>query len=186
MCLSAAYDNQRDHGISIEQNDKLNENEVTVQRLIITPGAGWTSKRLYFVIQFFDFGSAVTQTVELKPVGADDEFGTETPHALLKQAVETSAASPDASEGASLSVKFTVPGYGSGRTPLAPYLCMGTFHVEAWDADSLMPMGSLRATLEPLLRQGKDSVETTIDAELQLDRLPGPATVLCLISFAVS
>lgn len=65
--------------LSIEENDKLNQNEITMQLIGIRPAAGWTSKRLYFVVQFFDFGSAVTQTVAVAPLSGDaDEFGAET------------------------------------------------------------------------------------------------------------
>lgn len=95
-------------------------------------------------------------------------------HTLVKEGPPGEAAGAEGGgDSASLSISFIVPGHGSGRESLAPYLCTGAFHVEAWDADTCMPMGSLRATLESLLRQGKDSVETTLEAELRFDRLPG-------------
>ena len=164
--------------LSLEESDTLQDNELIFQAMGFTPTSAWSAKNVYFVVQFYHFAPAVTETVSVQPI--EEESGDAT-HIFVKK---NSAASAEeaASEADAKGVKvcFTVKGGQlRGETAvaesrrLASYLCTGALHVEMWDADSLLPIGSLKAQLGGLLRQGQASVESTMQLDVRSERLPG-------------
>eukprot|EP01043_Picozoa_sp_COSAG02_P015215 COSAG02_NODE_643_length_19037_cov_9.951632_8_plen_1392_part_00 len=164
--------------LSLEESDTLQDNELVFQCMGFTPTSDWTAKNVYFVVQFYHFPPAVTETVAMQPI--EDESGDAT-HIFVKTNV--AAASPDEAEAANakgVKVSFTVKGGQlRGETAvaesrrLASYLCTGALHIEMWDADALLPIGSLKAQLAGLLRQGQASVESTMQLDVRSERLPG-------------
>jgi hypothetical protein len=168
--------------LSLEESDTLQDNELVFQCMGFTPTSEWTAKNVYFVVQFYHFAPAVTETVAVQPIGEGEESGGDTTHVFVKAG---SAAAADSEEDATdakagVKVSFTVKGGQlRGETAvaesrrLASYLCTGALHMELWDADSLLPIGSLKAQLGGLLRQGQASVESTMQLDVRSERLPG-------------
>ena len=142
-----------------------------------TPAAEWTAKNVYFVVQFYHFAPAVTSTVAVQAI-EDAEDSAEVTHVFVKP--DAATATEDGEEAKGVKVIFTVKGGQlRGETAvaesrrLASYLCTGALHMELWDADTLLPIGSLKAQLGGLLRQGQASVESTMQLDVRSERLPG-------------
>ena len=162
--------------LALEESDTLQDNELVFQCMGFTPTSDWTSKNVYFVLQFYHFAPAVTETVSVQPIGDGDDDSSDVTHVFVKQSAGEEG--EDAEKG--VKVSFLVKG-GAVRGEsaiaesrrLASYLCTGAMHMEVWDADTLLPLGSLKAQMSALLRQGQPSVEETMQLDIFSERLPG-------------
>lgn len=166
--------------LTLEANDGLQVSEIIVRAVGITPRSEWTARRVYFVVQFYHFAPAVSEAVTVEPDDAQD--GKQASYHFVRES-QTSLEDTDSDEE-HVSMKFVVDGSsGSGcdsSSPqvsesrrLAAYLCSGAMHLEVWDADTLLPLGSIKTSLSGLLRQGQPSVNSTLQLDLRTDRLPG-------------
>ena len=161
--------------LALEENDALQESEIVVHATGLTPAANWTTTRLYFVVQFYHFAPAVSEVVTVRPASEGHAPGQE---GIAHNFANSDSESQTDRDGNPIGVKltFTVKCRAArddtaGAPPesrrLASYLCSGALHLEAWDADSLLPLGSLRASLAGLLRQGRPSVQSSVELDLR-------------------
>ncbi len=164
--------------LSLEESDTLQDNELIFQCMGFTPTSDWTAKNVYFVVQFYHFPPAVTETVAVQPI--EDESNDATHIFVKTNAAAASTGEAESADAKGVKVSFTVKGGQlRGETAvaesrrLASYLCTGALHIEMWDADALLPIGSLKAQLGGLLRQGQASVESTMQLDVRSERLPG-------------
>ena len=184
--------------LELEEKDALQESEIVIQMMGMTPSSGWTAKRIYFVVQFYHFAPAVTAVVEIKPATEGHETGQEgVSHNFVNSAANSTQSDIDQNKGPTLS--FSVQGNSllqsdaAHRIPesrrLAAYLCSGALHLEVWDADALIPLGSLKASFGGLLRQGRPSVQSTFELDLRPLNLAGSGEAgkkCCTMQLSVS
>lgn len=142
-------------------------------------------RALYFTFQFYCAAPVRTQPALLLPDapaaaaaaagpardGRPEVAGGSEPLATFMLARVDVAPSDGAAENASSLVTVSID---IDPTALAPhahrdfveYLCDVPLHVEAWDADSLLPFGSTLIHLGPLLRQQRGSAASARQYEL--------------------
>ena len=95
----------------------------------------------------------------MQPIEDDSNDAT---HIFVKTKTASSTDEAEAADEKGVKVSFTVKGGQlRGETAvaesrrLASYLCTGALHIEMWDADALLPIGSLKAQLGGLCGRGR-------------------------------
>uniref|UniRef100_A0A8C9SIG7 Nephrocystin 4 n=1 Tax=Scleropages formosus TaxID=113540 RepID=A0A8C9SIG7_SCLFO len=151
-----------------EELDVLQSNKLILQFLAFSrlPQEGmdpnWP-KTVYFTFQVYRFPPVRTQRLLL--VDADGAPGDEYPCILA--AVNADGTVDSGSPGLELDYlvdpDFLKP--GELRWFLR-YLALHTLHIDVWDGDSLLLVGSAAAELKHLLRQGRPAVQVTQDLEV--------------------
>ena len=144
----------RDIDLDLETSDPLGTNEFTLQCMSFTPAEDCEAKALFFVVQFYHFPPTRTECVRLVQTTAARS------RVLVR---EGPTGSPLMDQPPGLTVRYTVSGDGDGglsTRKLPSYLATACLHIEVWDAESLIQMGTVRMPLGTLLRQGTERVET--------------------------
>lgn len=138
------------YDLRLELDDPLQRNEVTIQFAAVR---GLMTRAVYFTYQFYTLpptrtevlkltgtqGITMTNAPEAVPLvrdqGSGRAFAHDEPGLALKYIVDTTTSKPREAD------------------LFAEYLATRTLHVDVWDADSRMSLGSLAIQLGGLLRQ---------------------------------
>jgi hypothetical protein len=154
----------REIDLDVETSDPLGTNEFTLQCMSFTPAKGCEVRALFFVVQFYHFPPTRTECVRLMQT-------TNTRGRVLVREGPTGQPLLDQPPG--LTVRYRVSGDGEGgltTRKLPAYLATACLHVETWDAESLIQMGTVRMPLGAMLRQGTERVETASTLEVRGER----------------
>jgi hypothetical protein len=141
--------------------NSMEDNEVLVQCMSFTQAQGGTTRALFFVVQFYHFLPVRTESAWLGQAAGSAQI-------LCRD-----GATP-ADANSSIAVKYVV----HNNTPSPPrafasYLATGVIHLEVWDAESLIQLGTVRLSLDSLLRQGRGQVEQIVNAPVRLSTTIG-------------
>ena len=152
--------------LTAEINDELTLNEITLQFAGLQYGVIDASKSsrgmshkprsVYFSYQFFTCESTRTELLKLLPadegklcvLARDDAYARNEPPLALRYVVDTSTSS------------------NTEATEFAEYLAAKTLHVDVWDSDSLMLLGTCGVPLRRLMRQGEHSTKCAIEVDI--------------------
>ncbi|XP_054625915.1 nephrocystin-4-like isoform X3 [Dunckerocampus dactyliophorus] len=154
-----------------EEMDPLQENLLVFQFLAITriPIAGVTPEwpsNIYFTFQFYRFPPVTSQQLRLLNSGkVQQKTGALFPCVLTSNHNDGSMNS----ESPGLQVQFRVDDSflkpGEKRWFLR-YLALHTMHIDIWDSDSLLLIGSTAVELKYMLRHGKMAVQALHEVEV--------------------
>ncbi|KAG2438730.1 hypothetical protein HXX76_005275 [Chlamydomonas incerta] len=161
--------------LAIEARDPRVASDVVLQFLAFRHhdhlNAPANLKSLYLTFQFYHFPPTTSDMAYLVPVRLEDDAVDST--CVLVPA-------DPARKGAGLVLKYVVDGAAeavpSGQTPqdagfeaargFAQYLAVKTLHLDVWDGDSLLQVGTASVDLQPLLRQGRDFAELLVEVPI--------------------
>uniref|UniRef100_A0A7N6BPE9 Nephrocystin 4 n=1 Tax=Anabas testudineus TaxID=64144 RepID=A0A7N6BPE9_ANATE len=166
-----------------EDADILQGNLVVIQFLAFTRipmtgvGPDWPDN-IYFTFQFYRFPPVTSQ--QLKLLTSDKvQHKTSDPLPCVLASINNDGTVSSGSPG--LQVQFRVddsfmrPGE---RRWFLRYLALHTMHVDIWDSDSLLLIGSTAIELKYMLRQGKSAVQTLHEVEVLTTDYVGEDTLL--------
>ncbi|CAH1775289.1 unnamed protein product [Owenia fusiformis] len=156
-----------------EEADDLQCNEITLQFLafskMLSSGDSPTGSKqgtVFFTFQFYKFPQVTTERLLLGTVEGDLSMDPQCLPCLLQKLNNDG------------SVLKGLPGYqmkyymdpnyltiGEGRL-FVKYLAEGTLHIDVWDGDSLLLIGSCSIELKPLCRQGREAVQVTYELDV--------------------
>ncbi|GIL84279.1 hypothetical protein Vretimale_15928 [Volvox reticuliferus] len=163
------------YDLAIEARDPRVASDIVVQFLAYrhhdTLNAPANLKSLYLTFQFYHFPPTTSEVGFLVPIRLEDD------------AVDSTSVivpSDPAKKGAGLVLKFEVDGgtepVPSGQTAqqagfeaamaFAQYLAHKTLHLDVWDGESLLQLGTASVDLQPLLRQGRDFSELLVEVPI--------------------
>lgn len=129
--------------LSRDASDVHRAHEIAIQ--IVAVKLPMAHKKVFFTFSFYQFGLTQTKTGVIDRSGGEKEGEA----AMLKV---------DNSPGG-VSVNFSVDPYLDSNA-FARYLAARILQVEVWDGDSLLPLGCFHLDLRPLLRGGREAVQT--------------------------
>ncbi|XP_072306312.1 nephrocystin-4 [Eucyclogobius newberryi] len=154
-----------------EENDSLQGNLLLLQFLAFTRvsesgvAPDWP-RRVYFTFQLYRFPPVTTQPLALltdqsEPMALLSDQSQSTAESLcLLTTVNRDGTTNSGSPGLELQFRvdrsFLRPGE---RRWFLRYLALHNLHVDVWDGDSLLLLGSTAIPLKPMLRQGKAAVQ---------------------------
>ncbi|KAK2557771.1 Nephrocystin-4 [Acropora cervicornis] len=134
-----------------EATDNLLSNEIIIQFLALSRCYNRTA---FFSFQFYRFPQIITERVYLKDLASQTQG---IPCVLQKFHKDESLSE----EPPGLTLRYLLdPSYmqpGEGRV-FNQYLLGQTLHIDVWDGDSLLLIGSAAFQLKHLLRQGREAV----------------------------
>ncbi|XP_040922087.1 nephrocystin-4 [Toxotes jaculatrix] len=166
-----------------EEADLLQGNLLVFQFLaftrIPTPGAGpdWPNN-IYFTFQFYRFPPVTSQQLKLL-TSAKVQHKTREPLPCVLASINKDGTVNSGSPG--LQVQFRVDdGFlkpGEKRWFLR-YLALHTMHIDIWDSDSLLLIGSTAIELKYMLRQGRPGVQALQEVEVLTTDYVGEDTPL--------
>ena len=140
-----------------EASDPLRSHLIVLQFLAVKLPQNF--KRLYFTTRFYTFEPLQTVAAAVtRKEGADKDDEAAVP-LLVDPQVSTS----QTATGICLSFKVDTDAEGGGGNKaqyFAKYLAARALQIEVWDADALIPIGSVQVDLRLLLRQGREAVQT--------------------------
>ena len=124
------------------------DSEVFLHCLSFSPSNGCAPQALFFVVQFYHFPAVRTECAWLK-TATGGVAGV-----LIR----------DLDGGAGIAVRFVMRNGAPCQNPrgFASYLATGCMHLEVWDAESVIQLGTARVPLACILRQGRVEVEHTL------------------------
>ena len=157
----------REVDLDIETGDPLGSTELTLQVISFTPAAGCDSRALFFVVQWFHFPPTRTECAHLHHASP-----TAQGRVLVR---EGPTGQPLTDQPPGLTVRYLVHGTGPGGSStraLPAYQASGCVHIEVWDAESLIQLGTARLPLGDMLRQGEERVETLSTVDVKSERAP--------------
>ncbi|KXZ51260.1 hypothetical protein GPECTOR_13g747 [Gonium pectorale] len=161
--------------LAIEARDPRVASDVVLQFLAYrhhdTLNAPTNLKSLYLTFQFYHFPPTTTDIGFLLPIRLEDDSVDST--CVL-------VPSDPARKGAGLVYKYVVDGgmeaIPSGQTAqqagfeaamqFAQYLGAKTLHLDVWDGESLLQLGTASVDLQPLLRQGREFAELLLEVPI--------------------
>ncbi|XP_054464915.1 nephrocystin-4 [Anoplopoma fimbria] len=166
-----------------ENTDPLQGNLLVFQFLAFTripvPGVGpdWP-ENIYFTFQFYRFPPVTSQ--QLKLLTSDKvQQKASVPLPCVLASINKDGTVDSGSPG--LQVQFRVDeGFlkpGEKRWFLR-YLALHTMHIDIWDSDSLLLIGSTAVELKYMLRQGKSAVQALHEVEVLTTDYVGEDTLL--------
>ncbi|XP_042347315.1 nephrocystin-4 [Plectropomus leopardus] len=171
-----------------EEADPLQGNLLVFQFLAFTriPTAGvgpdWPAN-IYFTFQFYRFPPVTSQQLKLL-TGDKVQQKASTPLPCVLASINKDGTVSSASPG--LQVQFKVDeGFlkpGEKRWFLR-YLALHTMHIDIWDSDSLLLIGSTAIELKYMLRQGKSAVQALHEVEVLTTDYVGEDTPLTSTDF---
>ncbi|KAG7226930.1 hypothetical protein INR49_022225 [Caranx melampygus] len=163
-----------------EETDLLQGNLLVFQFLAFTRipaagvGADWPDN-VHFTFHFYRFPSVTTQ--QLKLLTSDKvQHKTADPLPCVLASINK-----DGTVNSGLQVQFRVddsflrPGE---RRWFLRYLALHTMHIDIWDSDSLLLIGSTAIELKYMLRQGKPAVQALHEVEVLTTDYVGEDTLL--------
>ncbi|XP_062419560.1 nephrocystin-4 isoform X3 [Pungitius pungitius] len=170
-----AFDPQR------EESDPLQGNLLVFQFLafnrIPTAGvaANWP-ENIYFTFQFYRFPPVTSQ--QLKLLTSDKvQQKASVPLPCVLASINKDGTFNSASPG--LQVQFRVDSLKPGEKRwFLRYLALHTMHIDVWDSDSLLLIGSTAVELKYMLRQGKSAVQALHEVEVLTTDYLGEDTLL--------
>ncbi|GMR56640.1 hypothetical protein PMAYCL1PPCAC_26835 [Pristionchus mayeri] len=148
--------------IAIERNDRLATAEIVLQLLAMK----WNTQekspaRVYFTFQFFRIPMITT---EILSIDTRDSI-------LRRLQMNNQGEYP-----AGFTAKITIDRASlSSSEELATFLATGEVSIEAWDADSMIPLGSATLPLRSLCRRGTEAVQFYAECSVLQAALPIPA-----------
>ncbi|GFR44041.1 hypothetical protein Agub_g5201 [Astrephomene gubernaculifera] len=163
--------------LAIEARDPRVASDVVLQFLAYrhhdTLNAPANLKSLYLTFQFYHFPPTTSEMALLLPVRLTEEAAAPDGTCVLVPA-------DPSKKGAGLVMKFEVDGgteaVPSGQTAqqagfeasmaFAQYLAHKTLHLDVWDGESLLQVGTASVDLQPLLRQGRDFSELLLEVPI--------------------
>ena len=151
----------REIDLDVETSDPLGTNDFILQCMSFTPADGCEVRSLFFVVQFYHFPPTRTECVRLMQTAANGS------RIFVR---EGAAGQPLLDQPPGLTVRYRVSGDAEGglsTRSLPAYLASACLHVEAWDAESLIQLGTVRLPLGSMLRQGTERVETASTLEVR-------------------
>uniref|UniRef100_A0A8C4E689 Nephrocystin-4 n=1 Tax=Dicentrarchus labrax TaxID=13489 RepID=A0A8C4E689_DICLA len=166
-----------------EETDPLQGNLLVLQFLAFTriPTAGvgpdWPDN-VYFTFQFYRFPPVTSQQLKLLTSDKVQQKASD-PLPCVLASINNDGAVNSGSPG--LQVQFRVDeGFlrpGEKRWFLR-YLALHTLHIDIWDSDSLLLIGSTAIELKYMLRQGKSAVQALHEVEVLTTDYVGEDTLL--------
>lgn len=154
----------REIDLDLETSDPLGTNSFALQCMSFTPAEGCDVRALFFVVQFYHFPPTRTECVRLV------QTPTNSGRVLVR---EGPTGQPLLDQPPGITVRYRVSGDGVGglsTRSLPTYLATACLHVETWDAESLIQLGTVRMPLGSMLRQGTERVETTSTLQVCSER----------------
>ncbi|XP_076421881.1 nephrocystin-4 isoform X1 [Peromyscus maniculatus bairdii] len=154
-----------------EESDCRRGNEIVLQFLAFSraaqdcPGAPWP-QTVYFTFQFYRFPPETTPRLQLvKLDGTGKSSSASLSHVLVPINKDGSfeAGSPGFQLRYMVDPGFLKPGEQRWFTH---YLAAQTLHVDIWDGDSLLLIGSAGVQMKHLLRQGRPAVQVSHELEV--------------------
>nr|XP_040049231.1 LOW QUALITY PROTEIN: nephrocystin-4 [Gasterosteus aculeatus aculeatus] len=164
-----------------EESDPLQGNLLVFQFLafnrIPTAGvaANWP-ENIHFTFQFYRFPPVTSQ--QLKLLTSDKvQQQAAGPLPCVLASINKDGTFNSASPG--LQVQFRVDSLKPGeRRWFLRYLALHTMHIDVWDSDSLLLIGSTAVELKYMLRQGKSAVQALHEVEVLTTDYLGDDTLL--------
>ncbi|PAA81328.1 hypothetical protein BOX15_Mlig006472g1, partial [Macrostomum lignano] len=154
--------------LRLEEEDPMSGNELVLQFLAYSAGTGTANRprSVFLAFQFYRFPHFTTERLAL----ADTSFTEDGRAFILERAAAAAATAPG------FEVRFSAePALPGERARLAAHLRDHSLHIDVFDGDSLLYIGSCGLGLRPLLRQGKKAVQTwQVLAILQPDQPAEP------------
>ncbi|XP_067328913.1 nephrocystin-4 isoform X2 [Anolis sagrei] len=171
------YDPQR------EEADLLQNNEIVLQFLAFTripqdPATAETSpKSTYFTFQFYRFPPVTTPRLQLvKPDSSGATSPGTSPHLLIQ--INQDGTLNLGSPGFQLRYMVDPSFLKAGEQQwFLRYLAQHSLHIDAWDGDSLLLLGSAAVKMKHLLRQGRTAVQVHHELEVLAMEYKQDATV---------
>ncbi|KAM8864014.1 nephrocystin-4 isoform 2-T2 [Spinachia spinachia] len=164
-----------------EESDPLQGNLLVFQFLafnrITTAGvaANWP-ENIYFTFQFYRFPPVTSQQLKLL-TGDKVQQKARAPLPCVLASINKDGTFNSASPG--LQVQFRVDSLKPGEKRwFLRYLALHTMHIDVWDSDSLLLIGSTAVELKYMLRQGKSAVQALHEVEVLTTDYLGEDTLL--------
>eukprot|EP00057_Strongylocentrotus_purpuratus_P013382 XP_011667856.1 PREDICTED: nephrocystin-4 [Strongylocentrotus purpuratus] len=156
-----------------EINDPLQSNEIVVQFLAMSRILSFEvnqkqmPKTVFFTFQFYRYPPVTTERLLLGEIEGKLSADPQSLPFILKRLKKDSNEPDDGPPG--WMVRYNVdPSFlkpGEARLFLH-YLEKQTFHIDVWDGDSLLLLGSLAVDLKHLLRGGREAVQVTNEVDI--------------------
>ena len=166
-------DSLNDIDIQPDLNDELRANAIKITFLSVTMNErSIVPDRMCFSLRFFNFSASYTQSALLRPEMNDTKNKKYLMH--LDKAVEGwTNMRLDDSNRQKLRLKFD---FDPSYDPDIPsdvqiydflnYLAYNTMRIWIWDADGLIPIGSIKVDLKKLLRGGRVKIKNIVTYDL--------------------
>ncbi|XP_064643236.1 nephrocystin-4-like isoform X3 [Lineus longissimus] len=155
-----------------EEYDQLQSNEVTLQFLayskMFTPTAS-SSKApgtIFFTFQFYRFPQVTSERLLLGDPECELSADPKSMPCILKRLEKDSTAlsgPPGYQVKYYVDPAFLKPGEGA---LFVKHLSQQTLHIDVWDGDSLLLIGSCAVELKHLCRQGREAVQITYELDV--------------------
>ncbi|GLC73822.1 hypothetical protein PLESTF_001424700 [Pleodorina starrii] len=163
------------YDLAIEARDPRVASDIVLQFLAYrhhdTLNAPTALKALYLTFQFYHFPPTTSEVGLLVPIRLEDD---------AVGATSVLVPADPAKRGAGLVLKFDVDGGAepvpSGQSAqqagfeaamaFAQYLASKTLHLDVWDGESLLQLGTASVDLQSLLRQGRDFAELLVEVPI--------------------
>ncbi|NXD10950.1 NPHP4 protein, partial [Nothocercus nigrocapillus] len=143
----------------LEEADVLQSNEIILQFLAFTRvlqngvEAPWP-QTVFFTFQFYRFPAVTTVRLQLGDAG---DAPAASPRVLVPIREDGGLGSPGLQLKYVVDAAFLKPGE---QRCFVRYLAERSLHLDVWDGDSLLLVGSAAVKLQPLLRQGRAAVRS--------------------------
>lgn len=150
--------------VELESRNKLQLNEISIQFAGLRCGAsstgkkssfGFSPKAVYFSFQFYTCRPSRTEVMRVQPSDQDGILNVLT--------------RDEARHEPSLALRFSIDCSTVSLTEsldFAHYLAYKTLHVDVWDADSLMLLGTVCIPLRKFMRQGEDVAKASLECDI--------------------
>ncbi|XP_041479419.1 nephrocystin-4-like isoform X2 [Lytechinus variegatus] len=156
-----------------EINDPLQSNEIVIQFLAMSRILSFEvnqksmPKTVFFTFQFYRYPPVTTERLLLGEIEGKLSADPQSLPFILKRLKKDGEEPDDGPPG--WMVRYNVdPSFlkpGEARLFLH-YLEKQTFHIDVWDGDSLLLLGSLAVDLKHLLRGGREAVQVTHEVDI--------------------
>uniref|UniRef100_A0A3P9LYG7 Nephrocystin 4 n=1 Tax=Oryzias latipes TaxID=8090 RepID=A0A3P9LYG7_ORYLA len=161
-----------------EDADSLQDNLLVFQFLALTRTSaadadpGWPSN-IFITFQFYRFPPVASQRLRL--LSSDGAEGLPCILATVGKDGTVNSASPGLQLQFKVDDRFLRPGE---KRRFLGYLALHTMHLDVWDGDSLLLIGSTAIELKYLLRQGRPAVQALHELEVLTTDYAGEDTSL--------
>ncbi|XP_062855133.1 nephrocystin-4 isoform X2 [Trichomycterus rosablanca] len=151
-----------------EEADPSQTNTIVLQFLAFTrvpqPGVNVDSpSSVHFTFQLYRFPPVTTQHLKL----IDPEAGVRSDYPCILYTINRDGTGSSASPGLQLQYHADPAFLKAGeRTWFLRYLAQHSLHIDVWDSDSLLLIGSTAVQLKHLLRQGRSAVQVLHELEV--------------------
>ena len=159
-----------------EKSDPLQGNEITIQFLALSSFSHITTPALdqpqsvFFTMQFYNFAPVKTERL-LMTCGdklAINDFNERLSSMFILRQIDKQSGSL-AHQPPGYQVKFAVDSSVlklGEEDAFWQYLLTQSLHIDVWDGDSLMLVGSATVPVRFLLRQGKEAIQMTLELDV--------------------